>query len=203
MLIGLDWLILAVLVGGLIHGYVVGAVRQIGSLVGLLLALLVSVEFMDPVGVVIVSSLGLAESLAPLAGFVVVFLGVYLLVLIVARLMEQILDSLSLSFVNQVTGGAVGIVKTALLMSLLFLVLSGVELPAQETRQQSALYRPVARLLPRAIEATEDWLPAAKKAADDLGRRVRSRMDSVPDSQMDSVPGSSSESGPTGQAPGN
>lgn len=186
MLIGLDWLILVVLGGGLVHGYVVGAVRQVGSLVGLLLALLVSVEFMDPVGTLIVTSLGLADSLAPLAGFTVVFLGVYLLVLILSRLVEQILDSLSLSFVNQVTGGAVGVIKTALLLSLLFLILSGVELPAQETRQQSRFYRPVARLLPQAIKATENWLPAAKKAAEDLGQRVRSEIDSVPSSSESS-----------------
>jgi len=70
-----------------------------------------------------------------------------------------------------------------LLLSLLFLVLAGLELPEKETRTDSALYRPVAQLLPRTIEATESWFPAAKRAADQqLGRQVRSRMDAVPES---------------------
>lgn len=181
MLTALDWLILIVLLGGLVRGYFLGAVRQLGSLIGLALALLVSVECMDLVGALIVSSLGLAESLAPLAGFAVVFLGVYLLVLVLSWFVEKLLDSLSLSLVNQAAGGAVGGVKAAVLLSLLFLVLSSVEVPARETRKRSTFYRPIARLLPQAIEATEGWMPAAKKAADELGRRVRSNIDSAPE----------------------
>lgn len=182
MLTLLDWIILVVLLGGLIRGYLVGAVRQIASLLGLVVALLVSVEFMGSVGAVIVTSLGLSESLAPLAGFTALFLGVYLLFLAVARLIEQVFQTLSLSFLNRSAGGAVGGLKAALLLSLLFLVLSGLELPEKETRDDSVLYRPVARLLPQTIEATEEWFPAAKRAADQLGGQVRSQMDSPPES---------------------
>lgn len=186
MLIALDWFILVILVGGLIRGFTVGAVRQVGSLIGLVVALLVSVEFMDSVGALIVSSLGLSETLAPLAGFTVLFLGVYLVFLLLSRVVEQVLDSLSLSFLNRTAGGAVGGVKAALLLSLLFLVLSGMEVPAQETRRESTFYTPVARLLPQAIEATEGWIPAAKTAADKLGRRVRSEVEAVPEVPTDS-----------------
>ena len=186
MLIALDWFILIVLLGGLIRGYTVGAVRQLGSLIGLVAALLFSVEFMASVGTMIVESIGLAPSLAPLAGFTVLFLGVYLLFLAVSRLVEQVFKSLSLSFVNRAAGGAVGGLKAALLLSLLFLVLGGMEMPDQQTRTNSTFYEPVAQLLPRTIEATEEWLPAAKKAADQLGRRVRSNVESLPDVPTDS-----------------
>ncbi|WP_103021528.1 CvpA family protein [Salinibacter altiplanensis] len=195
MLTVLDWLILAILLGGLIRGYLVGAVRQAASLLGLVAALLFSVEFMGVVGTLIVESLGLAASVAPLAGFTVLFLGVYLLFFALARLLEQLFDTLSLSFVNRAVGGAVGGAKAALLLSLLFLVLAGLELPEEKTRDDSALYRPVAQLLPKTIEATEAWFPAAKRAADQLGRQVRSRMDTVPES-------SSSDNVRSGAQPG-
>lgn len=182
MLTLLDWFILVILLGGLIRGYLVGAVRQMASLLGLVVALLVSVEFMGSVGSVIVTSLGLSESLAPLAGFTALFLGVYLLFLALARLIEQVFQTLSLSFLNRTAGGAVGGMKAALLLSLLFLVLAGLELPEKDTRNDSLLYRPVAQLLPQTIEATENWFPAAKKAADQLGGQVRSRMDALPES---------------------
>lgn len=187
MLIALDWFILVILLGGLIRGYIVGAVRQVGSVIGLLAALLFSVEFMESVGDQIVASLGLSESLAPLAGFTVLFLGVYLLFVVLARLVEQVLNSLSLSVVNQFLGGAVGILKAALLLSLLFLVLAGLELPEEDTRNDSAFYRPVAQLLPRTIEATEGWVPSAKKAADQLGRQVRSNVESLPEAPSEST----------------
>ncbi|PSQ73243.1 MAG: colicin V production CvpA [Bacteroidetes bacterium QH_6_64_77] len=159
MLTALDWFIVVVLLCGLIRGYMVGAVRQAASLLGLVAALLFSVEFMDVVGEAMVTSLGLSESLIPLAGFTVLFLA----------------------------GGAVGGVKAALLLSLLFLVLSGLEMPEQDTRDNSTLYRPVARLLPQTIEATEEWVPAAKKAADQLSRRIRSEVQSPSDASPESV----------------
>lgn len=187
MLTVLDWVILLILLGGGIRGYMVGAVRQVGSVLGIVAALLFSVEFMDSVGALVVSSIGLSDTLAPLAGFTVLFLGVYLLFVALSRLVEQVFETLSLSTVNQVVGGAVGGAKAALLLSLLFLVLGGMELPQQETRAESVFYQPVAELLPRTIEATENWMPAAKEAADQLGRQVRSRVDVVPESPPDST----------------
>lgn len=187
MLTVLDWVILLILLGGGIRGYMVGAVRQVGSVLGIGAALLVSVEFMDSVGALVVSSIGLSDTLAPLAGFTVLFLGVYLLFIALSRLVEQVFETLSLSIVNQVLGGAVGGVKAALLLSLLFLVLGSMELPEQETRTDSTFYQPVAELLPRTIEATENWVPAAKEAADQLGRQVRSNVDAVPESPPDST----------------
>jgi membrane protein required for colicin V production len=181
MLIALDWFILVVLLGGLVRGYMVGAVRQIGSLVGLAVALLMSVEFMEPVGERVVSSLGLSESLMPLAGFAVVFLGVYFLILLLSGLVEHLLDSLSLSVANRAVGGAVGGIKAALLLSLLFLALGGMRVPDQQTRDASAFYTPIAQLLPRALEATEDWIPAAQNAADKLERQVRSTLEANPE----------------------
>jgi membrane protein required for colicin V production len=191
MLIVLDWFILLILLGGLIRGYIVGAVRQVGSVLGIVAGLLFSVEFMDSVGALIVTSLGLSDALAPLAGFTVLFLGVYVLFIALSRLVEQLFDTLSLSIVNQVLGGGVGAVKAALLLSLLFLVLGSMELPEQETRNDSVFYQPMAEFLPRTIEATEDWVPAAKEAADQLGRQVRSNVDSVPQESSES-----SRSGP-------
>ncbi|PSQ70125.1 MAG: colicin V production CvpA [Bacteroidetes bacterium QH_2_64_26] len=187
MLIVLDWVILLILLGGGIRGYMVGAVRQVGSVLGIVAALLFSVEFMDSVGALVVSSIGLSDTLAPLAGFTVLFLGVYLLFIALSRLVEQVFETLSLSIVNQVLGGAVGGAKAALLLSLLFLVLGGMELPEQKTRADSTFYQPVAELLPRTIEATEHWVPAAKEAADQLGRQVRSKVDAVPESPPDST----------------
>ncbi len=200
MLSALDWFIFIILLGGLIRGYMVGAVRQVASVIGIVAALLFSVEFMEPMGELVVSSLGLSESLIPLSGFTVLFVGVYLLFLALSRLLEQVLDSLSLSVVNQIAGGAVGGGKAALLLSLLFLVLSGMELPEKDTRNQSAFYQPIAQLLPRTIAVAEEWMPAAKKAADQLGRRIRSEVQSRSESSSGSAAMNPEFQGPHGRS---
>ena len=177
-LAALDWFILIVLAGGLIRGFMVGAVRQVASLAGIIVAFLLSVQLMHPVGAMIVASLGLSESVGPIVGFIVIFVGVQLLFLALSRLLEKVLETLSLTLVNRAAGGALGGFKAALLLSVLFLVLSGLEIPAQQTRKQSILYSPVATALPKTLDAASPYLPAAERASDTFGQHVRPKMPS-------------------------
>jgi membrane protein required for colicin V production len=172
-LAALDWFILVILAGGLIRGFMVGAVRQVASLLGLLLAFFLSVQLMHPVGALIVSSLGLSEAVAPIAGFIVIFVGVQLLFLALSRLLERVLETLSLSLVNRAAGGALGGFKAALLLSVLFLVLAGMEMPSKQVRQRSVLYSPVAKALPETLDAASPYLPAAQRASETFGQTVR------------------------------
>jgi membrane protein required for colicin V production len=172
----LDWFILIVLAGGLIRGFVVGAVRQITSLAGIVVAFLLSVQLMHPIGEVIVASIGLSEAAGPIAGFIVIFVGIQLLFLALSRLVERVLETLSLTLLNRAAGGALGGFKAALLLSVLFLVLSGLEMPSQETRSESMLYPPVAKALPETLEAASPYVPAAKRASETFGRQVRPKL---------------------------
>lgn len=168
-LVPLDWFILIVLAAGLVRGFVVGAVRQVASLVGLVVAVVLSVQWMHPVGALVVSSLGLSEAVGPVAGFVVIFLGVQVLFFGVSRLVEGLLETLSLTVLNRAAGGALGGFKAALLLSVLFLVLSGLEMPSEDVRRDSVLYTPVAKALPETLEAASPYLPAADRATDYFG----------------------------------
>lgn len=172
----LDWFILLILTGGLIRGFVVGAVRQVASIAGLIVAFFLSVQLMHPIGRLIVSSLGLSEAVGPIAGFVVIFVGVQLLFLALSRLLEHIIETLSLSLVNRAAGGALGGFKAALLLSVLFLVLSGMEMPSKEAREQSVLYDPVAKALPKTLNATSPYFPAAREASETFGQSVPSEL---------------------------
>lgn len=178
-LAALDWFILVVLAGGLIRGFMVGAVRQVASLIGLVVAFFLSVQLMHPVGALIVSSLGLSEAVGPIAGFIVLFVGVQLLFLALSRLLERVLETLSLSLANRAAGGALGGFKAALLLSVLFLVLAGMEMPSEQVRDRSVLYAPVAKALPETLDAASPYLPAAKRASETFGQTVRPRLDSA------------------------
>lgn len=196
----LDWFILIVLTGGLIRGFMVGAVRQVASLLGLVVAFFLSVQLMHPVGALIVSSLGLSEAVGPIAGFIVIFVGVQLLFLALSRLFERVLETLSLSLVNRAAGGALGGFKAALLLSVLFLVLSGMEMPSKKARKQSALYSPVASALPKTLDAASPYLPAAERASQTFGTSVRPVLESKMKQQMkEQITNPKTESSTTGQ----
>lgn len=172
----LDGFILIVLAGGLLRGVMVGAVRQITSLVGLLVAFLFALQFMRPIGELIATVFNLTETIGLIVSFVVVFVGVQLIFVLLARLIEQVLETLSLTLINRAAGGAVGGFKAVLLLSLLFLVLAAMNVPSEETREKSRLYDPVAQALPQTVDATAGWLPAAKRMSDEWGEQLRPQL---------------------------
>ena len=71
----LDLLILVGLTGGLIIGLRSGLIKQVLSFAGMLVAFVLSLHLMTPVGEMAAGSLGISEDIAPLVGFVLVFLG--------------------------------------------------------------------------------------------------------------------------------
>jgi len=183
----LDGFILLVVLAGLIRGFTVGAVRQIASLVGIVAALLAAGQLMHTVGALLVESLGLSEAVAPVAGFVLLFVTTWLLFVGVARLLEQLLETLSLSFLNRAAGGVVGGVQAGLLLSVLFLVLLQADIPDREVRNESVLYGPVAGALPATLAIVSEHWPAAKRMSETFGREIRPRIQPAGRSEGDRI----------------
>lgn len=162
----LDLLILTGLAVGMVRGFWTGVIRQVAGLVGLVLAFLVALRLMAPVGAMVVESLGLSEELAPVLGFIVVFLVVQIVVFALARTIEKLIGVLKLGIINRLAGGLFGAFKAALLVSVIFLVLATFDTPSEETRQGSMLYKPVAGVLPRAWDAAAEQWPRIERLAD-------------------------------------
>lgn len=172
----LDWFILIALAGGLVRGLMAGAIRQVASIFGLILAFILGVQLMRPIGAMTVDTIGLSESTAPIVGFVVVFGGVQLIVIALARMIEAAVESLNLSFANRAAGGALGAFKAALLLSVLFLVTTQAGLPDDKTQKASALYTPIAEVLPGTWDRVAPYLPAVQQASEAFGRSVRPQL---------------------------
>lgn len=172
----IDIIILAILAGGLARGFLAGAIRQITSLIGIALSFALAVQLMDSTGDVVVESLGLSSSLAPVLGFVAVFAVVQIVFFLLGQIVEHLVEALRLSPVNRLIGGVLGGFKAALLLSVAFLLLSHVNVPAQQTKDASVLYRPVALVLPRTWSFAEEHVPSLKSLSEEFGSRVRSEI---------------------------
>lgn len=172
----IDIIILLAVAGGIARGFTVGAVRQLTSLVGVVAAFALAVQLMRRVGDLAVQSLGIADAAAPVLGFLIVFLAVQAIFYFIGRLVEHLLDALSLTIVNRLFGSAVGGFKAALLLSVAFLVLTEINFPSPEQRQQSALYRPVAQVLPETWDVAAQHVPDLKRLSEQFGRRIESEL---------------------------
>ena len=175
----LDLLILVGLAGGLIIGLRSGLIKQALSFVGMLVAFVLSLHLMTPVGEMAAGSLGISEDIAPLVGFVLVFLGVQVVVFGLTKLLEAVVGALKLSVVNRLLGGAVGAFKACLVLSVVFLVLGYVSVPSEDTRDASGLYTPVSTVLPTAWGYVSDTFPQVAKVSEQFSKKIEEEVDAV------------------------
>lgn len=183
----LDWIIVVALAGGLVRGMMAGAIRQVASIIGLVVSFILAVQLMRPIGALTADGLGLSEATAPLVGFVVVFGGVQLIIIALARMIEAAVESLNLTFANRAAGGALGAFKAALLLSVLFLVSTQAGIPDEETQQASMLYTPVAEVLPGTWDHVAAYLPAVRQASEAFGESVRPTLTPEDDNPAEST----------------
>lgn len=171
-----DLIILVALAAGIVRGYQTGAIRQAAGIAGLFLAFALALQLMQPAGAAVARSLAVSDAVAPLIGFVLVFLAVRIAFHAAARVAESVVSALKLSLVNRIGGGAVGAFQAALLVSLLFLVLDPLGVPGAEARRRSLFYAPVAAALPETWDyAAERW-PALKNASEQFGRDLEAQI---------------------------
>ncbi|HYE58059.1 MAG TPA: CvpA family protein [Rhodothermales bacterium] len=154
-----DLIVLVLLAGGFLSGWRTGAIRQVAGVVGFLVALWLAVRTMQPVGAMLEPSLGVSPRVAPLAGFVIVFVGVQVAIFAVARALEGVAKATKLTPVNRAGGGALGALRTALVVSAVLVPLRFVGVPRAETRERSVLYTPVSEVMPRFWNAMRGQAP--------------------------------------------
>lgn len=162
MVAGVSWIdlvILAVVALGAWRGFVTGAILEVARIVGLVIAFVAAVQLMDTAGLFTAGLFGLSEQMAPLVGFVVVFLGVMAAVTITARIIQYVIGKVKLGGLNKLAGGAIGAAKSALLVSILLLMVGAVGFPDASTKSDSSLYGPVSSFAPTAWRSLSRALP--------------------------------------------
>ncbi|MEZ4698710.1 MAG: CvpA family protein [Rhodothermales bacterium] len=155
----LDLVILVVIVIGLARGFSTGGIRQLFSLAGILFAFVFAAQLMHTVGERLAGSTGISPGLAPIVGFVAIFLVIQVAAYAVSRLLESFLKALKLGIINRVVGGAIGAFKATLVLSLVFFVFGFVGIPEPATQDASLFYRTVSAVLPGTWNYVSERLP--------------------------------------------
>lgn len=87
------------------------------------------------------------ESYIPIVSFSLIFIGVVILVFLLGKLIEKVVNAASLNFINKITGAAFGGLKLAAILSILFTLFEGydskIHFIPQETKDNSLFYYPM------------------------------------------------------------
>lgn len=170
----LDVLIILVLAVGVLRGVTTGAIRQVVSFVGTLVAIVIGLELMGVVGRLVGQLFGLSDALQPAVGFLVIFITIQIALVAGVRLLEAAVKMFKLNPLNRLAGAVIGAAKAVLILSVLFLVLGFFNVPEEENRNNSVLYEPVALVFPTAWNYAAEYLPYMRSLSDKFGKEVES-----------------------------
>jgi len=118
-----DVLILGFLSLFVISGYRSGFIISLATLVALILGIYLAVHFSNYLQTILQENFHPSKTWLPILSFTATFLIVAILVLIVAKVMEKIIDVVGLGFMNKLGGALLGLVKGVVFASIILFVL--------------------------------------------------------------------------------
>ncbi len=148
----LDIIIAVILLFGLIKGLIKGLFVEITSLVGLVLGVYGAIHFSHFLANILESRVAWDESMIQLVAFAGTFLVILLALVFLGKGLTKIAETASLGMFNKILGAFFGVLKYALILSVVFLVYdqlnSSIKFLKKEKAKESVLFEPVKNLAP-------------------------------------------------------
>ncbi len=158
----IDIIIIIALVVSIFLGLKDGAIRQIGTLIGIIAAIILAKAF----GSTVSSYLGIGGDYADIWGYVIVLIASLIAVAFAASLLRKIVKAVGLGIIDRLAGGAVAAIKCSLILAILFSLFAMINTPLQlveeELFEESMLYAPVtstSKYIAPTIEWVGDQIP--------------------------------------------
>lgn len=151
----LDICLVIPLAWGLVRGLYKGLLLSVGSLIGLVLGIYVANIYSTDLTKFMLSKFVLSENIAHVIAYFLIFAGVTLVTFFVAKILDKFFKVVMLSWLNRLLGAIFGILKYALVISVILNLLSMVDgyvqtIPEQR-KKESILYEPLYKLVPTVL----------------------------------------------------
>jgi uncharacterized membrane protein required for colicin V production len=147
-----------------------GMTKKLFNLLIIVVGVALGAKLMKTVGSFFSEPGILKEGPAVAVGFAIIFL----LVIVPSMILYHRFGKTGLGKTStSVVGIVLGVVEGALLMSFLMLGLALMDVPDNDTRQESLFYLPVTQLVPRTLEVLQGYLPGARELRDEIARQLK------------------------------
>jgi len=148
----IDFLIIAILGFGLIQGFMDGLIIEVAKLAALILGVWGSIHFSGWTAAKLSGWFDIQTAWLGIISFIITFIVIVVCINLLGRLIDTLLKAVALGFVVRALGAVFGVVKTAVILSVLFVLLNTINqrkhfLPS-ETISKSYLYNPIADIVP-------------------------------------------------------
>ncbi|QGY43954.1 CvpA family protein [Maribellus comscasis] len=144
-----------------IGGFRKGLIAELASLAALILGIWGAIEFSDITSEFLIDNFNLQTEHLNIISFVVTFVVIVILVHIVGNVVNKLVDTVMLGFVNRLAGLVFGILKSALILSIILVVFDKVdddiEILSREAKAESRLYEPIRSFAPSIFPFLNIW----------------------------------------------
>lgn len=147
----IDVVLIALILFGLIRGFIKGFFVEIASLLALVLGIYGAIHFSNYAGTYLESKTNWDEKTISITAFAITFVGIVILITLAGKALTKIADFAALGLFNKLLGAAFGAVKTLLVLSVLLLVFEKTNavfpMVNKDSTENSMLYLPVKQLV--------------------------------------------------------
>lgn len=147
----IDFIIVIVVVLSVISGFSNGLVKEVASLIGLILGIWGAIKFSGFTAAKLYEWFNMSGEYVGIIAFVITFCAIVICIHFIGVLADKVVDAVQLGFLNRLLGMAFGAVKNILILSVVFSVLNAINerrhfLPGSV--EESKFYKPVADIVP-------------------------------------------------------
>jgi len=155
----LDIILSIPLLWGLYKGLTRGIIKELASLLVLILGIYGAVHFSEQLLPTLQENTSIDDSFLPIVAFAAAFIVIILLVRLLVLILDKIIKLVALGMISRLLGGVFGALKMAVIISTLLLVFNTLdyhlELIPDEQKKNSLLYQPISEVVPLLLPEAE------------------------------------------------
>jgi membrane protein required for colicin V production len=152
----IDYIILILAVAFIIDGYRNGIIISLASIAALILGIYIAVHFSNYLDATLIEHVNPSKKWLPILSFCITFLLVVIAIIVVAKLMEKLVDVVGMGFLNHLGGAALGLVKGIILVSILLFIATSFDPKGKwlthEDKKESYFYKSVSEVFPKLMK---------------------------------------------------
>lgn len=156
----LDIIIIIPIVAGFVIGLFKGLVKELLSLIAIVLGIYGAKTFEPMVTKLLLSIFDIQQKVAQPISYLILFVLIAIGLLILANMLDKLLSAISLGGLNKLLGGIFGGVKYALIVSVLLNIFNALDnrfsLIKEDIKKESITYYPMIKLAPELWKGAKD-----------------------------------------------
>jgi len=148
----IDAIIIIILGFAIFRGFTNGLVKEVASLAALILGIWGAIKFSTFTAGKLYDYFDMTGRYVGIISFIITFSIIVIIIHLIGLLLDKLMEAVALGFVNRLLGIVFGLIKSVLILSVIFVVLNAIDarrpfLP-KEKIGKSMLYNPISDIAP-------------------------------------------------------